>query len=429
MHNNIELNIEIDKNDFKKKLDIKDGRDGKDGVDGLNGIDGINGTDGSPDTAEQVRDKLETLKKEERLDIKAIKGVEKLTSEIENKTNANTERAISILDQRTQFLINKATTSLGNGSGTPGGSDTEVQFNDNGTFGGDSHFVWDKTDKRLFIGPDDPAFVIQPQVPLMVGLDENNYGGVTIQNLSDGDSASGDYIISADNDGAGLVGHYIDIGIEGSGFTPSTAGNINAIDVSTGTFDGGSGYTVGDTLTITTGNSDATFTVDTVDGSGKVLTVTLVLNGSGYSISVNNATVGGTGSGCYVDIISLLDFSGISANDGYAYVSGGNMIIGTDSGSAGKNLKIFLGGLATGNKIIEVSQSQGTSGVIPEVTVDPGDPFEQSAWMLKSGGDIIPNGTPIGLLLGLTYTDVTPVNTYQLSYFTKEGTIIRTTMS
>jgi hypothetical protein len=35
------------------------------------------------------------------------------------------------------------------GSGTPGGSDTQVQFNDGGSFGGDSGLVWDKTNDYL----------------------------------------------------------------------------------------------------------------------------------------------------------------------------------------------------------------------------------------------------------------------------------------
>lgn len=37
-------------------------------------------------------------------------------------------------------------------SGTPGGSDTQVQFNDSGSFGGDANLVWDKTNGRFGIG-------------------------------------------------------------------------------------------------------------------------------------------------------------------------------------------------------------------------------------------------------------------------------------
>lgn len=38
------------------------------------------------------------------------------------------------------------------GGGTPGGSDTQVQFNDNGAFGGDSGFVFNKTTKKITTG-------------------------------------------------------------------------------------------------------------------------------------------------------------------------------------------------------------------------------------------------------------------------------------
>lgn len=57
-----------------------------------------------PEKPTEIRDKLETLKGDERLDISAIKGfgkrIAKLSDEILN-------RAIGILDQRTSFLIQK----------------------------------------------------------------------------------------------------------------------------------------------------------------------------------------------------------------------------------------------------------------------------------------------------------------------------------
>lgn len=53
-----------------KVAGVRDGRDGEDGQ------DGINGKDGSPDTAEQVRDKIESLTGDDRIDISSIKGLE-----------------------------------------------------------------------------------------------------------------------------------------------------------------------------------------------------------------------------------------------------------------------------------------------------------------------------------------------------------------
>lgn len=57
----------------------------KDGNDGKQGEKGSDGKDGSPDTAEIVRDKLETLKDEERLDASAIKGLERYLGVIAKK--------------------------------------------------------------------------------------------------------------------------------------------------------------------------------------------------------------------------------------------------------------------------------------------------------------------------------------------------------
>ena len=110
-----------------------DGKDGRNGKDGKNGVDGLPGKDAEPvdtvkialdaqkgayeellpkmPTIEQIeadipklgnpiRDSLELLQKDDRLDASAIKGLEKMHADTLN-------RAVSILDQRTQFLINK----------------------------------------------------------------------------------------------------------------------------------------------------------------------------------------------------------------------------------------------------------------------------------------------------------------------------------
>lgn len=86
----LEYDLQIDEKTRKKLKGDKgdrgfpglDGKDGKDGVDGKNGKDG---KDGSPDTAEQVRDKLEELKEDERLDISAVRGVDKKIEKIAKK--------------------------------------------------------------------------------------------------------------------------------------------------------------------------------------------------------------------------------------------------------------------------------------------------------------------------------------------------------
>lgn len=55
--------------------DGKNGKSGRDGRAGRDGVNGKDGRDGSPDTAEEVRDKLQMLRGENRLDASAIKNL------------------------------------------------------------------------------------------------------------------------------------------------------------------------------------------------------------------------------------------------------------------------------------------------------------------------------------------------------------------
>lgn len=61
---------------------------GETGLDGKIGEIGPKGDNGSPDKPEQVRDKLETLKKNERLDVTAIKGLDDLTETLDDIESA-----------------------------------------------------------------------------------------------------------------------------------------------------------------------------------------------------------------------------------------------------------------------------------------------------------------------------------------------------
>lgn len=81
------------------------GEVGPQGEKGESGIDGEKGEDGSADTPEEVRDKLESLKKDKRLDKKAIKGLDDFVDK------KKLDFAIGVLDKRTQFLINKPSSS------------------------------------------------------------------------------------------------------------------------------------------------------------------------------------------------------------------------------------------------------------------------------------------------------------------------------
>ncbi|UPJ50383.1 tail fiber domain-containing protein [Bradyrhizobium sp. 200] len=71
---------------------------------------------------------------------------------------------------------------------------------------------------------------------------------------------------------------------------------------------GGAGYTAGDTITISTGSADATYTVSSVS-AGKVAGLTQVSGGTSYIAGSGKATTGGTGTGLVVSVNFIADAS------------------------------------------------------------------------------------------------------------------------
>ncbi len=198
--------IKGDKGDPGK--DGRDGIDGKDGKDGIDGktpskkeltgliiplipdpIHGKDGKDGSPDKPLQIAEKLNTLK--EAIDISVIKGGVAQSDLISGM--AKIDGRMKLIDQRwhgagsgstanvgkvkidgadttADYLATKLLAgsninlTVGNVGGNetltidstsvatnPGGSDTYVQYNDGGVFGGDANFTWDKTTQLLTV--------------------------------------------------------------------------------------------------------------------------------------------------------------------------------------------------------------------------------------------------------------------------------------
>jgi hypothetical protein len=200
-----DITIDIDKEQFKTALDLHDGKDGtdgktpipgvdfplpKDGADGKDGIGlpGLDGKDGSPDTPIEVRDKLQTLQGDERLDVNAIKGLEAIDETIKSVSFLpRTLDALYDVDAKnplnSQALIydttikkwragNVATSGgqvntivAGNNitvdstdpvnpiiNAVPSSPDTSIQFNDGGVFGGSADFTFDKILSSVTLG-------------------------------------------------------------------------------------------------------------------------------------------------------------------------------------------------------------------------------------------------------------------------------------
>jgi hypothetical protein len=289
------------------------------------------------------------------------------------------------------------------------------------TLTGGSEDLWDRTGTTLtthnfgdavYLG-ETTGFSGVSNIPFQVGTNTNNYSGMYLQNLSNGDSASADVIIGNDIDGVGFIGHYKDDGIQSSGFSAASFGVISTISLS----NGGTGYTAGDTLTISTGDGNATFTVETESG-GVVQTVLLISNGTGYSVSSDNATTGGTGNNdCTINILSLIDTTLLTANDIYSIASGGNYLLGTDGGVAGKKIKFFTGGTASYNQRIEIGDTDTSflTSYLPSTTPTfiPGNWTGTNGWSASgtqlvkvtnaTAGTITPSGAGATPVVGNRY--------------------------
>ena len=72
-------------------------------------FDGMDGTNGSPDEPKDIKRKLETLKDDDRLDIKSIKGVDKLAKDIKGSVDFSqtaTEYQIDGIKKANGMLLN-----------------------------------------------------------------------------------------------------------------------------------------------------------------------------------------------------------------------------------------------------------------------------------------------------------------------------------
>lgn len=95
-----------------------------------------------------------------------------------------------------QTLVKNSSTdfdySWGTGGGSPAGSDTYVQYNDSGAFGGDSNFIWQKTNKLFQVGDiagssnktyllvaDNGAVIVANSGQIFLGDVDSNVNGTT----------------------------------------------------------------------------------------------------------------------------------------------------------------------------------------------------------------------------------------------------------
>jgi len=99
-------------------------------------------------------------------------------------------------------------------------------------------------------------------------------------------------------------------------------GILNSIS---GLLSGGINYTATDVISVDNAafGTGATITVDSVDGSGTILTYTLTTNGSGYTGPGAFTYTGGTGTGCNFDFVEGVDFDSLGRVLSFTITNGG----------------------------------------------------------------------------------------------------------
>ena len=187
----------------------------------------------------------------------------------------------------------------GGGGGSPGGSNTQVQFNDGGSFGGDAGFTFDKL----------PGGTFSLNTP--AGSTETEGGAVVVQTGSGGTTSGSGGSINFE-----------------SGSAQGGQGGVQNLTIN----DGGTGYVVGDILyLVNTVSTKAVVEVTEVDGGGAgpgvITDINLISAGTGYSTGLSNTW---NGNGIVVGTGGVITASG--SNDMLFYGSAASII--TNNGVA-----------------------------------------------------------------------------------------------
>jgi hypothetical protein len=328
----------------------------------------------------------------------------------------------------------------GGGGGTPGGSNTQVQFNDNGSFGGNSAFTFDKTTGNVvmtgnlitgsgtggnisglnyvtanyFTGTLTTA--AQPNVTSLGTLVSLTVtGNITSGNASLGNLASATYLGGTLTTGAQpnitSVGSLGSLTVTGLITNTGTGIKTSNIQDSSGTITIVTGYgsvsgAVGIYGNITAGTSGTGFFV----GNGSYLSG---LTGGNVSGQVGNALVAGTVyTNAQPNITSVGTLASLTVTGN---ITSGNAIIGSGSGGSisGANLvsaNYFTGTLTTGAQpnITSVGTLINTTlGASNSIT---GGNLVSATYLtgtLTTGAQ--PNITSVGSLSGLTVSNATGV--------------------
>ena len=217
-----------------------------------------------------------------------------------------------------------STSSLGiiGGGGSPGGSDSQVQVNVAGAFGGYPEFYYSGVDQTLYLGAENSFGAIKgvsATTPDAVGGSIGMTAG-----YGDGSGAGGDVSLLAGSNISGTgAGGNITIGA-GDGATGSNGG---AVTVNSGT--GGFGGVGGDISFTTSAGGDMTFT----GGAGSAGS----FDGGSFTMTAGNVVGGGTNNGGRFTLTAGTVSGGTGGGGTLEFYGGGS------SGGVGGNIDFYPG--------------------------------------------------------------------------------------
>ena len=351
------------------------------------------------------------------------------------------------------------TTTGGGGVGTPGGNDTEVQFNDGGLFGGDSSFTFNKNTNTLSVTNisgsltklvDGTSYLIAGSNIVIV---TGSNGSITISSTASGSGGGGGG--SGDPDATYLV--------------LSTTGSLNnerAFVVGNGlnSTDSGSGgnYTVSINDSQVATISGSTFSGTVKFNSGLSGSLTKLIDGSSYLIAGSNLTIT-TGSNGAVTIsapptiVQLQQMSWMEVPNGD--IDGINMVYTlANTPSPSNSLMFYVNGVLqlqglsndydlTGNSVImNYSPSSGSSVIATYGYVLTPSVGSYTSWMEVPMGfvdgtnnifTLSNNPQPSSALMfyvngilqrqGITFDYTISSNTITMNYTPNSGSVLITT--
>lgn len=253
--------------------------------------------------------------------------------------------------------ITSASNGSGGGGGTPGGSDTQVQFNDSGSFGGSVNFTWDDTnsiitlDKTVTVPPVDVT-----DGPIIKAVDVADFSPTL--NIRGGDTTSGSYpggfvLVAAGSNTGGAGGGTV--AVIGGASDSGAGGNVNVIGGTlTSDTDADAGNIAVSGVTTTTGGNanvvgGSTRNPSTKEAGSVFITAGNSDNNNGGNVNIESGSTGSSTSDTGNITIATGDNSSTTTSTG---VPGDiNLTIGQNSDVSNEG--------DTGNVIINIPEANG----------------------------------------------------------------------